>query len=67
VTVPVDGDTAMVAGPYRFLVSGKTTHCGVNVLSFVKTESGWKVGDTEYTMVPPSECDGLDAPEAPAP
>ena len=66
VTVPVDGDTAQVAGPYRFLANGKTTHCGVNVLGFVKTESGWMLGDIRYTMVPPSECDGLNAPEAPA-
>lgn len=66
VSLPVSDGKAQVAGPYRFLLNGKTTHCGINVLDFVKTGSGWKLGDIRYSMVPPSECDGLDAPEAPA-
>ncbi|OYU74249.1 MAG: hypothetical protein CFE32_18385 [Alphaproteobacteria bacterium PA3] len=65
--VLVKGDEAQVSGPYRFTVNGKTPHCGVNVLSLVKTENGWKLGDTAFTMVPPSECEVLGAPEAPAP
>lgn len=60
------GDTALVAGPYRFLNDGQTTHCGVNTLTFERTERGWKLGDTSFTMEPPSECERLGAPEAPA-
>jgi hypothetical protein len=67
VTVPVTDGKAQVAGPYRFLVNGKTTHCGINVPGFVKTKNGWKPGDTSFTMVPPSKFDALDAPEALAP
>ncbi len=64
VTVPVTDGKAQVAWPYRFLVNGKTTHCGINGRGFVKTENGWKLGDTSFTMVPPSENGVLDAPEA---
>lgn len=64
--VLVSGKEAQVSGPYRFTVGGQTTHCGVNVLSLVKTESGWRLGNTAFTMVPPSECEILGAPEAPA-
>ena len=60
------GDTALVSGPYRFLANGKTTHCGTNMLMFEQTESGWKLGDTSFTMEPPSECERLGAPAAPA-
>ncbi|MBV7258070.1 hypothetical protein [Erythrobacter crassostreae] len=54
--ISVDGDMAQVWGPYSFEVDGKLTHCGVNSLSMVKTESGWKVANTSFTMVPPSDC-----------
>lgn len=64
--VLVSGKAAQVSGPYRFTEDGKTSHCGVNVLGLVKTESGWRLGNTAFTMVPPSECEILGAPEAPA-
>ena len=64
-TILVDGDMAQVWGPYRFMVEGETSHCGINSLSMVKTEDGWKVGNTSFTMVPPNECERLAAPEAP--
>jgi hypothetical protein len=66
-TVLVDGDMAQVWGPYRFIAGGKTSHCGINSLSLVKTQSGWKVANTSFTMELPSECERLGAPEAPAP
>jgi hypothetical protein len=62
-TVLVDGDMAQVWGPYRFMVRGETTHCGINSLSLVKTDSGWKVANTSFTMERPSECERLGAPE----
>ena len=60
------GDKALVGGPYRFLAGGRTTHCGENTLMFERTQSGWKLGDTSFTMEPPSECERLGSPEAPA-
>lgn len=55
-TVLVDGDMAQVWGPYVFTVMGKMSHCGINSLSMVKTESGWKVGNTSFTMEAPGNC-----------
>ncbi len=54
--ISVDGDMAQVWGPYSFEVDGELSHCGVNSLSMVKTEDGWKVANTSFTMVPPSDC-----------
>ncbi|MCX9147301.1 hypothetical protein [Erythrobacter sp. WG] len=64
--VLVDGDMAQVWGPYRFIAGGRTTHCGVNSLSLVRGESGWKVANTSFSMVPPDQCEALGAPEVPA-
>lgn len=61
-TVLVDGDMAQVWGPYRFLRNSEVSHCGINSLSLVKTDSGWKVANTSFTMEPPSECERLGAP-----
>lgn len=66
-TVLVTGDMAQVWGPYRFISDGQTSHCGINSLSLVRTDSGWKVANTSFTMVPPDQCAALGAPEAPAP
>lgn len=65
-TVLVDGDMAQVWGPYRFISDGKTSHCGINSMSLMKGEAGWKVANTSFSMVPPSECARLGAPEEPA-
>lgn len=65
-TVLVDGDMALVWGPYRFISDGQTSHCGINSLSLVKTQSGWKVANTSFTMELPERCAALGAPEAPA-
>ena len=63
--VLIDGDMAQVWGPYVFTVDGKATHCGVNALSLVKQEDGWKVGNTSFSMEPVSKCKSLGAPEVP--
>ncbi len=55
-TILVDGDMAQVWGPYIFEVSGKLSHCGINSLSLVRTEQGWKVGNTSFSMLPPAQC-----------
>lgn len=61
-TVLVDGDMAQVWGPYVFLANSAVSHCGINSLSLVKTEGGWKVANTSFTMESPSECARLGAP-----
>ncbi|MCR2832856.1 hypothetical protein [Parerythrobacter lacustris] len=63
-TVLYDGDMAHVWGPYRFMANGETTHCGINSLSLVKREDGWKVANTSFTMERPERCDELGAPAA---
>lgn len=65
-SVLVDGTMAHVWGPYVFLLNGKPTHCGINSMSMVKTDDGWKVGNTSFTMTAVDECEALGAPEAPA-
>ena len=62
-SVLVDGTMAHVWGPYVFLVNGTATHCGINSMSMVKTEDGWKVGNTSFTMTSMDECGELGAPE----
>lgn len=61
-TVLVDGGMAQVWGPYAFLVNSEVAHCGINSLSFVRTDDGWKVANTSFTMERPSECERLGAP-----
>jgi hypothetical protein len=64
--VLVDGDMAQVWGPYSFSVDYQLTHCGINSLSMVRTDDGWKVANTSFTMERPSECEGLGVPGFPA-
>jgi hypothetical protein len=65
-TVRVDGDMAQVWGPYRFIINGTTSHCGINSMSLVKGEGGWKVANTSFSMEVPERCAALGAPEVPA-
>jgi hypothetical protein len=64
--VLVTGDMAQVWGPYSFWADYELTHCGINSLSMVKTETGWKVANTSFTMERPSECERLGVPGFPA-
>ena len=61
-TVLVDGDMAQAWGPYTFFANGKISHCGINSLSMVRTDDGWKVANTSFSMVPPEECESIGAP-----
>jgi len=60
--VLVDGDMAQVWGPYTFFAGNRISHCGVNSLSMVRTDDGWKVANTSFSMVPPEECEAIGAP-----
>jgi hypothetical protein len=57
-TVLVRGPIAVVWAPYEFWISGETSHCGVDVFSFVKTDGAWRVSNSMWT-VEPEACDEL--------
>lgn len=57
-TVMVRGPIAVVWAPYEFWISGETSHCGVDVFSFVKTDGRWRVANAMWT-VEPAACDEL--------
>jgi len=50
-TVEVSGRIAMVWAPYDFHVDGALSHCGIDVLAFMKLEEGWKVTSITYNVV----------------
>ncbi|MDJ0979809.1 MAG: hypothetical protein QNI87_14890 [Erythrobacter sp.] len=64
-TVQVDGAMGHIWGPYVFLVNGTPTHCGINSMSFARTDDGWRVANTSFTMTALDECEILGAPEVP--
>ncbi len=65
-TVLVDGDMAHAWGPYSFSENYELRHCGINSLSLVRNDDGWKVANTSFTMEQPSECERLGVPGFPA-
>jgi len=54
----VSGRVGIVWAPYDFHLNGEFSHCGVDVLTFLKLEDGWKVTSITYNVVregcPPS-------------
>ena len=48
--VELRGRIGMVWAPYDFHVDGELTHCGIDVLAFLKMEGGWKVTSITYNM-----------------
>jgi hypothetical protein len=51
-TVLVRGGIAMVWAPYEFWVDGQTSHCGVDVFTFVRADGVWRVAGSMYTVEP---------------
>jgi hypothetical protein len=51
-TVLIRGGMAVVWAPYEFWVNGVTSHCGVDVFSFVKIDGTWKVSNSMWTVEP---------------
>lgn len=65
-SVLVDGDMAHVWGPYTFWIGDTVSHCGINSMNLVKSSEGeWKVGNTNFTVEHPDQCQRLNAPERP--
>lgn len=42
-TIKTDGDLATAWMNYSFYYNGEFSHCGVNSMNLLKTESGWKI------------------------
>lgn len=49
-TVEVTGRIGMVWAPYDFYSEGVFSHCGVDVLAFLKMAEGWKVTSVTYNV-----------------
>ena len=46
----IAGRIAMVWAPYDLWVNETFSHCGVDVFTFIKTSTGWKIASVSYTM-----------------
>lgn len=45
-----EGPIAMLWAPYDFHRDGEFSHCGVDHVSLVRTDSGWKIAGITYTV-----------------
>lgn len=41
--IKIDGAMAIAWTPYKFYYDGQFSHCGVNVFTFIKRDSEWKI------------------------
>ena len=57
-SVMIRGGIAVVWAPYEFWIDGETSHCGVDVVDFVKIDGQWLVSNAMWT-VEPEACDEL--------
>ena len=51
-TVLIRGGIAVVWAPYEFWIDGETTHCGIDVFDFIKTDGVWRVSNSMWTVEP---------------
>jgi hypothetical protein len=49
-TVLIRGGIAVVWAPYEFWIDGETSHCGVDVVDFVKIDGQWLVANSMWTV-----------------
>ena len=47
--IEVDGDIAMVWGPYELLIDGKIAHCGYDHFDLVRDGGQWKIANITYS------------------
>lgn len=62
-TVLVRGPIAVVWTPYEFWLNGESSHCGVELVNFVKMDGQWKVSASTWT-VEPQACESLRPEDA---
>ena len=53
--VRIEGDVAMLWGPYAIDIDGQRSHTGTDIITFVRTDEGWKMASITYDVVPPAE------------
>jgi hypothetical protein len=51
-SVMIRGGIAVVWAPYELWIDGKTNHCGIDVLDFVKVDGKWLVANMMWTVEP---------------
>ena len=54
--VKIHDRIAMAWVPYTLDISGKFSHCGVDLFTFLKTDKGWKIATAAYTIE--QDCSG---------
>jgi len=50
--VKIHNRIAMAWVPYTLDISGKFSHCGVDLFTLLKTDEGWKIATAAYTIEP---------------
>lgn len=53
----VDGDLAMVWAPYDFHINGKFSHAGVDAMTFLRSDAGWKLAGIVWSVEPEQRAD----------
>lgn len=48
--IKIHNRIAMAWVPYTLDISGKFSHCGVDLFTFLKTDDGWKIATAAYTI-----------------
>ena len=48
--IKVHEQIAMAWVPYTLSISGKFSHCGVDLFTFIKTSQGWKINSCSFTI-----------------
>lgn len=56
-TVLVDGPMATVWTPYDFYAGSEFSHCGVDTVSLIEYEEGWRIVGLAWTRAQPPECE----------
>jgi hypothetical protein len=58
VEVHVHGRMAVVWAPYNLWINDVFSHCGIDVFTLIKVDTGWKITSLSYTI----EKEGCDYP-----
>lgn len=48
--IMVDGDIATVWTPYDFLIDGKFSHSGIDVIVLLRSDAGWKIASIAWNV-----------------
>lgn len=56
--IKVHQQVAVAWVPYTLSISGKFSHCGVDIFTLIKTQHGWKIVNASFT-IEPNGCQAL--------